>query len=186
MKYAVVIERGPTSYGAHVPDLPGCVAAAETKAEVCELIREAVAGAQHGRGRRQDPRVRPVDHRRERHGEHRGRARLRRGCQRAALHPVHVLAGRTVQVLHPPRPAARHVLDAEQPGHQLAGPRRVGRPHAADEVHRRAGATSGAGSSCTTASTASTGSPRAAWRAGRTASTAASCIPARPSTGTIS
>ena len=42
MKYAVVIERGPTSYGAHVPDLPGCVAAAETKAELCELIRQAI------------------------------------------------------------------------------------------------------------------------------------------------
>ncbi|MCY4112521.1 MAG: type II toxin-antitoxin system HicB family antitoxin [Chloroflexi bacterium] len=42
MKYAVVIERGPTSYGAHVPDLPGCVAAAESKAEVCMLIREAI------------------------------------------------------------------------------------------------------------------------------------------------
>ena len=42
MKYAVVVERGPTSYGAHVPDLPGCVAAAETKAEVCTLIREAI------------------------------------------------------------------------------------------------------------------------------------------------
>ena len=42
MKFAVVIERGPTSYGAHVPNLPGCVAAAETKAEVCVLIREAI------------------------------------------------------------------------------------------------------------------------------------------------
>ena len=42
MKYAVVIERGATSYGAHVPDLPGCVAVAETKAEVCGLIREAI------------------------------------------------------------------------------------------------------------------------------------------------
>ena len=39
---AVVIERGPTSYGAHVPDLPGCVAVAETKTEVCVLIREAI------------------------------------------------------------------------------------------------------------------------------------------------
>ena len=35
-------ERGPTSYGAHVPGLPGGVAAAETKAEVCVLIREAI------------------------------------------------------------------------------------------------------------------------------------------------
>ena len=42
MKYAVVIERGPTSYGTHVPDLPGCVAVGETKAEVCGLIREAI------------------------------------------------------------------------------------------------------------------------------------------------
>ena len=42
MKYAVVIEKGPTSYGAHVPDLPGCVAAAESKEEVCSLIKEAI------------------------------------------------------------------------------------------------------------------------------------------------
>ena len=42
MGYAVVIEKGPNSYGAHVPDLPGCVAAAETREEVCELIREAI------------------------------------------------------------------------------------------------------------------------------------------------
>ena len=41
-RYAVVIERGPSSYGAHVPDLPGCVAVAETRAEVCGLIREAI------------------------------------------------------------------------------------------------------------------------------------------------
>ena len=42
MKYAVVIENGPTSYGAYVPDLPGCVAVAETKEEVRKLIREAI------------------------------------------------------------------------------------------------------------------------------------------------
>ena len=42
MKYAAVIEKGPTSYGAHAPDLPGCVAAAETRDEVCALIREAI------------------------------------------------------------------------------------------------------------------------------------------------
>ncbi|MCG8623871.1 MAG: type II toxin-antitoxin system HicB family antitoxin, partial [Proteobacteria bacterium] len=42
MKYAVVIEKGHTSYGAHVPDLPGCVAAAETRDEVCALIHEAI------------------------------------------------------------------------------------------------------------------------------------------------
>lgn len=39
---AVVIERGATSYGAHVPDLPGCAAVGETKAEVLVVIREAI------------------------------------------------------------------------------------------------------------------------------------------------
>ena len=42
VKYAVVIERGPMSYGAYVPDLPGCVTVGESKAEVCALIREAI------------------------------------------------------------------------------------------------------------------------------------------------
>ena len=42
MRYAIVIERGPTSYGAYVPDLPGCVAAADTHDEVLRLIREAI------------------------------------------------------------------------------------------------------------------------------------------------
>jgi predicted RNase H-like HicB family nuclease len=42
MRYAIVIERGPTSYGAYVPDLPGCVAAAETRDDVMKLIREAI------------------------------------------------------------------------------------------------------------------------------------------------
>ena len=41
-KYAVVIEKGPTNYGAYVPDLPGCVAVADTVQEVEQLIREAV------------------------------------------------------------------------------------------------------------------------------------------------
>jgi predicted RNase H-like HicB family nuclease len=42
MRYLVVVEKGPTSYGAHVPDLPGCIAAGETKQEVLTLIREAI------------------------------------------------------------------------------------------------------------------------------------------------
>jgi predicted RNase H-like HicB family nuclease len=42
MRYAVIIERGPTSYGAYVPDLPGCVAVAETLEETRRLIREAI------------------------------------------------------------------------------------------------------------------------------------------------
>jgi predicted RNase H-like HicB family nuclease len=42
MQYLVVIEKGESSFGAYVPDLPGCIAAAETEAEVRELIREAI------------------------------------------------------------------------------------------------------------------------------------------------
>lgn len=42
MRYAVVIERGESSYGAYVPDLPGCVAVAETREEVVKLIHEAI------------------------------------------------------------------------------------------------------------------------------------------------
>lgn len=42
MRYAIVIERGETSYGAYVPDLPGCVAAADTHEEAVKLIHEAI------------------------------------------------------------------------------------------------------------------------------------------------
>lgn len=42
MKYLVVIEKGPTGYGAYVPDLPGCVAVGESKEEVQALIKEAI------------------------------------------------------------------------------------------------------------------------------------------------
>jgi predicted RNase H-like HicB family nuclease len=42
MKYAVIIEKGDTSYGASVPDLPGCIAVGESLEEVQQLIREAI------------------------------------------------------------------------------------------------------------------------------------------------
>lgn len=42
MRYLVVVEQGATSFGAYVPDLPGCVAAGETREEALELIREAI------------------------------------------------------------------------------------------------------------------------------------------------
>jgi len=42
MKYAVVIEKGPNSFGAYVPDLPGCIAAGKTRTEVLRLIQEAI------------------------------------------------------------------------------------------------------------------------------------------------
>jgi len=42
MQYLVIVEKGPSSYGAHVPDLPGCIAVGDTKDEVLTLIREAI------------------------------------------------------------------------------------------------------------------------------------------------
>jgi predicted RNase H-like HicB family nuclease len=42
MQYTVIIERGESSFGAYVPDLPGCVAVGETREEARELIREAI------------------------------------------------------------------------------------------------------------------------------------------------
>ncbi len=42
MRYMVVLEQGPTSCGAYVPDLPGCVAVGETQQEALQLIQEAI------------------------------------------------------------------------------------------------------------------------------------------------
>lgn len=42
-QYMAILEQGPTSWGAYVPDLPGCIAAGESRDEVLELIRQAVA-----------------------------------------------------------------------------------------------------------------------------------------------
>jgi predicted RNase H-like HicB family nuclease len=52
MQYLVIVEKGPTSYGAYVPDLPGCVAAADSRDEVLTLIREAIE--MHIEGLRED------------------------------------------------------------------------------------------------------------------------------------
>ena len=41
-RYAVVIEKTENGYGAHVPDLPGCVAAGDTVEDTEQLIREAI------------------------------------------------------------------------------------------------------------------------------------------------
>jgi len=43
VKYAAVIEKTGNGYSAYAPDLPGCVAAGDTRAETEGLIREAVA-----------------------------------------------------------------------------------------------------------------------------------------------
>jgi predicted RNase H-like HicB family nuclease len=52
MRYLVVIEETDKGFGAYVPDLPGCIAAAETREEVTRLIHEAIAF--HLDGLRQD------------------------------------------------------------------------------------------------------------------------------------
>ena len=43
MQYVIVYERTPDGWSAYVPDLPGCVAAGDTREETETLIREAVA-----------------------------------------------------------------------------------------------------------------------------------------------
>ena len=43
MRYAILVEPTRTGFSAHVPDLPGCVAAGETREETLDLIREAIA-----------------------------------------------------------------------------------------------------------------------------------------------
>ncbi len=42
MHYTVIFEHGPTSVGAYVPDLPGCVAVGTTEEEARALITEAI------------------------------------------------------------------------------------------------------------------------------------------------
>ncbi|HQU93918.1 MAG TPA: type II toxin-antitoxin system HicB family antitoxin [Pyrinomonadaceae bacterium] len=54
----VIIEKGDSSYGAYVPDLPGCVAVGETESEVLELIHDAIEF--HLDGLREDGSVIPV------------------------------------------------------------------------------------------------------------------------------
>jgi predicted RNase H-like HicB family nuclease len=52
MQYIVIIEKGPMSYGAYVPDLPGCVAVGGTREEAEELIKGAIE--MHLEGMRED------------------------------------------------------------------------------------------------------------------------------------
>ena len=43
MQYLVIVEQSDAGFGAYVPDLPGCVAVAETRDEVLSLIHEAIS-----------------------------------------------------------------------------------------------------------------------------------------------
>jgi len=42
MKYLAIIEKSGNGYSAYLPDLPGCIAAADTREETEQLIREGV------------------------------------------------------------------------------------------------------------------------------------------------
>jgi predicted RNase H-like HicB family nuclease len=52
MKYAVLFDKTETGCSAHVPDLPGCIAAGTTLEETAELMRKAIQ--MHLAGLRED------------------------------------------------------------------------------------------------------------------------------------
>ncbi len=55
MQYTVIIEKAGDNHSAYVPDLLGCVAAADTPDEVLELMREAIEFHLEGLRRDGDP-----------------------------------------------------------------------------------------------------------------------------------
>ena len=57
MRYAIVIEKSENGFGAYVPDLPGCIAVADSVAETEKLIKEAIEF--HLDGMREDGRPIP-------------------------------------------------------------------------------------------------------------------------------
>jgi len=42
MTYTVIYEKGPESWGAYVPDLPGVISVGDSRNEVEKLIQEAI------------------------------------------------------------------------------------------------------------------------------------------------
>jgi predicted RNase H-like HicB family nuclease len=42
MTYTVIYEKGPSSWGAYVPDLPGVISVGDSREEVESLIQEAI------------------------------------------------------------------------------------------------------------------------------------------------
>ena len=42
MKYTVIYEKGATSWGAYIPDLPGVISVGDSREEVERLIHEAI------------------------------------------------------------------------------------------------------------------------------------------------
>jgi predicted RNase H-like HicB family nuclease len=60
MKYLVVVEKSENGFGAYVPDLPGCVAAAKTREEIVTLIQEAIEFHIEGLRKSGDPVPKPT------------------------------------------------------------------------------------------------------------------------------
>jgi predicted RNase H-like HicB family nuclease len=52
MRYAIVIEKTNTGYSAYVPDLPGCIATGDSKAEIEREMQSAIRF--HIEGMKQD------------------------------------------------------------------------------------------------------------------------------------
>ncbi len=59
MRFAVVIEKSETGFGAYVPDLPGCIAVGETVSETETLIKEAISFHLDGANPSLTPRLLP-------------------------------------------------------------------------------------------------------------------------------
>ena len=57
MTYTVIYEKGPTSWGAYVPDLPGVISVGDSREEVERLIQRShqVSSYRHARGRHGHP-----------------------------------------------------------------------------------------------------------------------------------
>ncbi len=60
MKYLVVVEKSGNGFGAYVPDLPGCLAVADTREDVVTLIQEAIEFHIEGLKESGDPVPRPT------------------------------------------------------------------------------------------------------------------------------
>jgi len=60
VRLLIVVEQTPTGFSAYSPDLPGCVAAGATRAEVEEMMRTAIA--LHLEGMRKDGLAVPPPH----------------------------------------------------------------------------------------------------------------------------
>lgn len=53
--YLIIIEKGDSSYGAYVPDLPGCAAVGDTRADAKRAIHDAIALHLEGLARDGEP-----------------------------------------------------------------------------------------------------------------------------------